>query len=137
MFCPKCGKNVPESTKFCPTCGALLAGEAQQAPAAEPQPQPQPQYQPQQPVYQAAPADNNPAALKVSEFFWLDFLTSIPLVGFILTLVWGFGGDVNENKRNYCRAKLVWLLIGIALIVLFAIIAAAGGGLAAIMYNFY
>lgn len=137
MFCPKCGNNVPESTKFCPTCGALLAGEAQQAPAAESQPQSQPQYQPQQPVYQAAPADNNPAALKVSQFFWLDFLTSIPLVGFILTLVWGFGGDVNENKRNYCRAKLVWLLIGIALAILFAIIAAAGGGLAAIMYNFY
>lgn len=77
MFCPKCGSNVPDSTKFCPTCGALLADEAQQAPATEPQPQPQ--YQPQQPVYQAAPADN-PAALKVSQFFWLDFLTGIPLV---------------------------------------------------------
>lgn len=38
MFCPKCGSNVPDSTKFCPTCGALLAGEAQQAPATEPQP---------------------------------------------------------------------------------------------------
>lgn len=40
MFCPKCGSNVPDSTKFCPTCGALLAGEAQQAPATEPQPEP-------------------------------------------------------------------------------------------------
>lgn len=58
MFCPKCGSNVPDSTKFCPTCGALLTDEAQQAPAIEPQPQAQ--YQPQQPVYQAAPADNNP-----------------------------------------------------------------------------
>lgn len=135
MFCPKCGSNVPDSTKFCPTCGALLADEAQQAPATEPQPQPQ--YQPQQPVYQAAPADNNPAALKVSQFFWLDFLTGIPLVGFILTLVWGFGGDVNENKRNYCSAKLVWLLIGIAVTVIFTIIAVAGGGLAALIYEQY
>ena len=58
MFCPKCGSNVPDSTKFCPTCGALLADEAQQAPATEPQPQ----YQPQQPVYQAAPADNTAAS---------------------------------------------------------------------------
>ena len=124
MFCPKCGSNVPDSTKFCPTCGALLADEAQQAPT-------------QQPVYQAAPADNNPAALKVSQFFWLDFLTGIPLVGFILTLVWGFGGDVNENKRNYCRAKLVWLLIGIAVTVIFTIIAVAGGGLAALIYEQY
>ena len=131
MFCPKCGSNVPDSTKFCPTCGEMLAGEpAQQAPVAEPQAQ----YQ--QPVYQAAPADN-PAALKVSQFFWLDFLTGLPLVGFILTLVWGFGGDVNENKRNYCRAKLVWLLIGIAVAVIFTIIAVAGGGLAALIYEQY
>ena len=79
----------------------------------------------------------NPAALKVSQFFWLDFLTGIPLVGFILTLVWGFGGDVNENKRNYCRAKLVWLLIGIAVTVIFTIIAVAGGGLAALIYEQY
>lgn len=133
MFCPKCGSNVPDSVKFCPTCGEVLSAQPQE----EPQPEQQSTAQPQQPVYQAAPADNTPAALKVSQFFWLDFLTSIPLVGFILTLVWGFGGDVNENKRNYCRAKLVWLLIGIALAILFAIIAAAGGGLAAIMYNFY
>ena len=90
MFCPKCGSNVPDSTKFCPTCGALLADEAQQAPATEPQPQPQ-----------------------------------------------GFGGDVNENKRNYCRAKLVWLLIGIAVTVIFTIIAMAGGGLAALIYEQY
>lgn len=80
---------------------------------------------------------DNPAALKVSQFFWLDFLTGIPLVGFILTLVWGFGGDVNENKRNYCRAKLVWLLIGIAVTVIFTIIAVAGGGLAALIYEQY
>ena len=50
MFCPKCGSNVPDSTKFCPTCGETLAGEpAQQAPVAEPQPQYQ---QPQQPMRQ-------------------------------------------------------------------------------------
>lgn len=25
MFCPKCGKNVPDNTKFCPGCGAELS----------------------------------------------------------------------------------------------------------------
>lgn len=117
-----------------PPAARSLQTKLSRLPATEPQPQPQ--YQPQQPVYQAAPADN-PAALKVSQFFWLDFLTGIPLVGFILTLVWGFGGDVNENKRNYCRAKLVWLLIGIAVTVIFTIIAVAGGGLAALIYEQY
>lgn len=135
MFCPKCGSNVPDSTKFCPTCGALLAGEAQQAPAAEPQPQPQ--YQPQQPVYQAAPADNNPAALKVSEFFWTDFLLAIPVVNLILALVWGFSSDVNLNKRNYCRSKLIWILIRVALYVLAFIFILAIGGIGALTYNLY
>ena len=134
MFCPKCGSNVPDSTKFCPTCGALLADEAQQAPATEPQPQPQ--YQPQQPVYQAAPADN-PAALKVSEFFWTDFLLAIPVVNLILALVWGFSSDVNLNKRNYCRSKLIWILIRVALYVLAFIFILAIGGIGALTYNFY
>lgn len=53
MFCPKCGSNVPDSTKFCPTCGALLADEAQQAPATEPQPEPQ--YQPSSPFIRPHP----------------------------------------------------------------------------------
>lgn len=130
MFCPKCGSNVPDSTKFCPTCGALLADEAQQAPATEPQPQ----YQ--QPVYQAAPADN-PAALKVSEFFWTDFLLAIPVVNLILALVWGFSSDVNLNKRNYCRSKLIWILIRVALYVLAFIFILAIGGIGALTYNFY
>ena len=25
MFCPKCGKKVPEGSAFCPSCGAKLA----------------------------------------------------------------------------------------------------------------
>lgn len=25
MFCPKCGRNVPDQTKFCPGCGAELS----------------------------------------------------------------------------------------------------------------
>ena len=28
MFCPKCGKEAPEGSSFCPSCGASLAGDA-------------------------------------------------------------------------------------------------------------
>ena len=29
MFCPKCGKEVPEGSAYCPSCGAAMnAGEA-------------------------------------------------------------------------------------------------------------
>lgn len=66
MFCPKCGTNVPEGSKFCETCGnnMQLAAEhaniqeqqetPQEAATIEPQPAYQPQPQPQ-PVYQAQP----------------------------------------------------------------------------------
>lgn len=36
ITCPKCGAQVDDSTKFCPTCGASLT--AQQAPTVTPQP---------------------------------------------------------------------------------------------------
>lgn len=28
MFCTKCGKQIPDSTKFCPYCGANCSPEA-------------------------------------------------------------------------------------------------------------
>ena len=35
MFCPKCGSQVPDGTKFCPKCGNVLGGGA---PAPQPAP---------------------------------------------------------------------------------------------------
>ena len=50
MFCPNCGAQIPDGTKFCTSCGASL--EATQQPQQQPQyQQPQQQYQ-QQPQYQ-------------------------------------------------------------------------------------
>lgn len=45
MYCPNCGKQVPDQAAFCEYCGAKLA-------KPEPQSQPEPQAQP---VYQAVP----------------------------------------------------------------------------------
>lgn len=51
MFCPKCGKQIPDNAAFCPECGASFAAQnsetvevnnvSQAAPAAEPTPAPQ------------------------------------------------------------------------------------------------
>ena len=74
--------------------------------------------------------------LGTGQFVLLEFLTSLPIAGFILLLVWAFGGDVNENKRNYCRAKLIWLLIGIGITVFVLImIISAAGSLANFLYS--
>lgn len=39
MFCPSCGKEIPDSAKFCPMCGESFAADTQ-APQAEAVPQP-------------------------------------------------------------------------------------------------
>ena len=74
MFCPICGKENPEGSTFCASCGKPISAPAApaaapvipQQPVAQPQPQPQ-QYaaapQPaSQPAQYAAPAPSAPAA---------------------------------------------------------------------------
>jgi cellulose synthase/poly-beta-1,6-N-acetylglucosamine synthase-like glycosyltransferase len=52
--------------------------------------------------------DNN----YISVWYWMFMLliTAIPIIGFIMVLVWAFTGD-NESRKNYFRAILAWILI--------------------------
>lgn len=47
------------------------------------------------------------------------FLTSLPLIGFILLLVWAFGDGGNINRREFARGYLLLFVIGIVIILLF------------------
>ncbi len=58
---------------------------------------------------------------------WL-LLAVIPCVGIIVVIVMAFIGE-NESRKNYFRALIAWFLI---IVVLFALIAVLGGGVAAI-----
>lgn len=40
------------------------------------------------------------------------FVSAIPIIGFIMLLVWGFGSNPS-GRRNYARATLMWQVIGI------------------------
>ena len=53
-------------------------------------------------------------------YFGYELLFSIPLVGFILILVFSFGGTRNINLRNFARSYFCFLIIGliIGLIIL-------------------
>ncbi|MDD2534337.1 MAG: hypothetical protein PHC86_06530 [Eubacteriales bacterium] len=63
---------------------------------------------------------NDQTPLTVGQFLLMLFLTGIPVVGFILLLVWAFGSNSNENKKNYARATLLLSLIGIVLAGIFS-----------------
>ncbi len=43
---------------------------------------------------------------------------AIPCVGLIMTFVWGFGQG-NTSRKNYCRAVLIFAVIGVVLGVIF------------------
>ena len=53
-------------------------------------------------------------------YFGYQLLFAIPIVGFILILVFSFGGTRNINLRNYARSTFCWLII--VAVVLLAIL---------------
>jgi heme/copper-type cytochrome/quinol oxidase subunit 2 len=60
----------------------------------------------------------------VSIRFWMFamLVTAIPVVGWIMILVWAFAGD-NESRKNYFKAILAWILLIIALFAFLILIA--------------
>jgi len=58
--------------------------------------------------------DNN--YLSVGNWMWIMFITAIPIVGFIMMIVWSFTGD-NESKKNYFRAIFAWFFVFVGLVV--------------------
>ena len=52
MFCPNCGKNVPDGAKFCGSCGQPMIDTGKLDTGIQ---QPQKPAQPAQPVRQSAP----------------------------------------------------------------------------------
>ena len=51
-------------------------------------------------------------------YFGYSILFAIPLVGFILLLVFSLGGARNINLRNYARSYFCWVVIGIVMLLL-------------------
>ena len=110
IYCPRCGKPLPADSAFCGECGANLKAAPETASAPAPM--------------TAAPADTAP--LSTADYLILHLVNMIPLVGFILMLMWSFSDNVNLNRRNFCRAYLivyaVSFILSIFLIALYAVI---------------
>jgi hypothetical protein len=53
------------------------------------------------------------------------FISSLPLIGFIMLLVWAFGDDGNIHKKNWAKGSLLLALI--ALIMVFFFLFVFGG----------
>lgn len=73
--------------------------------------------------------DYDQKPLSVGEWLITLIVLALPLVGLIMLFVWGFGSG-NVNRRNYCRATLVFALIIVVLSLVFLFVF---GGMAALM----
>ena len=47
------------------------------------------------------------------KWFWTIFVLVIPVVNIIMLIVWACCG--NANRKNYCRAVILWSIICIAI----------------------
>ncbi len=63
--------------------------------------------------------DNRP--MTTGDWFFTMLLLAIPLVNVILFIVWACGVG-NRNRVTYCRASILWFLIGIVLYVLLFVV---------------
>lgn len=150
-FCTECGNAIPETKSVSAPINQEQpkpqpTPERPQQPTPPPQPQvyTQPQYTQPQPVYQQpvytqpapaypypqkeqAPGPDSPYGLiSTWGYIGIMLLMCIPVIGFILMIVWACGGCKKLQKRNFSRAML---LIMVFSMVLSLIISLVFGGL--------
>lgn len=80
---------------------------------------------PQNQYYQQPSAPEKPekiAPLKTWKFIGMFILTGIPLIGFIMILVWSFSSSFNKNTKSFARAILILWIIGLVLTIVGVII---------------
>lgn len=61
------------------------------------------------------------AVASTSSFFWLTLLFSIPVIGFICSMIFGFTTE-NLNKKHYARSVMLWNIAAIAAALICAVI---------------
>ena len=121
MKCTNCGREL-SGANFCALCGTAAPAPEAPAPTFEaPMPPPIP---PKYVTEATIPPAYRP--LGAWAYYGLQLLFSIPIVGFILLIVFSFD-DSNLNRRNFARSYWCALLVGLAVAIIGAILFAVTG----------
>lgn len=62
-------------------------------------------------------------------YFGYQLLFAIPCIGLIVAIVFALGGQRNINVRNFARSYFCWLIIGVVLAVILAIVGVSFAGI--------
>lgn len=57
--------------------------------------------------------------LSVKDWVINMIIVSLPLIGFIMLLVWAFSDDTNIHKKNWAKGTLIFYLISVAIAFIF------------------
>lgn len=77
-------------------------------------------------------SQQNDSVISMGDWVVTLLLTFIPIVNIIMLCIWAFGSDTPISKKNFAKAQLIFLAIGIVLSILLggtiiALIAASAG----------
>lgn len=61
----------------------------------------------------------NKAVVSIGDWIVTMILMMIPLINFIMLLVWAFSGGTPKSKSNWAKATLIFMLLGIVLTIIF------------------
>lgn len=77
-------------------------------------------------MYQASPMPlyYQDETVGLGEWMLNYLIMVIPFVNIIMLCVWGFGSSAKPSVRNWARASLIWMGIGLVLAVLFIVVMA-------------
>ena len=123
-FCDNCGLLLPAGADRCPRCGAPAPAPFAGAPGTETD------ATAHGPYYQGAQA---PAAntLTTGGYFLYLCLFGIPVVGFILALVFAFRRGGNRARKRLARAVVLYTLLLVGVLAALYVIAGVAAFLAA------
>ncbi len=64
-------------------------------------------------------AEREAAPVSLGDWVVTLLILAIPLVNIIMLFVWGFADGTHPSKPNFCRAYLIWMLVGLVIFMLF------------------
>jgi len=122
MRCSNCGAQLQDGDKFCTSCGSKVESQPQRSqqnntPPPRVNTQQQQSYAPPTPPPPGNFSNGNPPPVGVLKFLLVNILLMIPLINIIAIFVLSFKGSVNQNLKNYARALLIFMVLGIGLMV--------------------
>ena len=94
-ICKKCGGAVKAEDSFCMHCGMPL--EKEESARNE---------------FAEEKKDNRAEVLSVGDYLLMLILLAIPVVNFIVCILWIVGKNGNPNRRNFAKAWMVLAVIG-------------------------